>query len=90
MENKYKEALDDLQDYHNFYGDDVSFENYKLLKELVERGTPKKPKIFCDDYRYFECPSCGMTIGFMNEREEHHYCLNCGQAIDWRVRENNG
>ena len=84
--NKYKEAFDELKEVL-YLPDKYLEKRLNILQELVEKATPKRPKTYCDDYSYFDCPSCGMTIGFMNEREEHHYCLNCGQALSWSESE---
>ena len=83
--NKYQKALDDLQDYHNHYHDDVSFENYKLLKELVEKATPKKPiekPSFASGYK---CPNCECNIVLHGSHEicPTPHCSWCGQALDW-------
>lgn len=54
-------------------------------KELKEKQIPAKPIIgfFEEEEGAFDCPSCGTTIVALNDRIEHNYCLNCGQAIDW-------
>lgn len=99
--NKYQKALERIQKskliFHVYKGQTEGMKTPRIfdlyhgeiftLRELVEKATPKRPKTYCDDYSYFDCPSCGMTIGFMNEREEHHYCLNCGQALSWSESE---
>ena len=35
------------------------------------------------DYVKYVCPNCNMAIGAMGDREEHHFCLNCGQKLKW-------
>lgn len=63
------------------------------LEKLVEKATPKKPKIekhpYSIDYessladKYF-CPNCNQ---FLREVAGYHlnknYCPYCGQALDW-------
>ena len=58
-------------------------ESMIILKELVEKATPKKPIIGEDqDVRYasiYECPNCHkMFLGTGT-----NYCYRCGQALDW-------
>lgn len=98
--NKYKEALEDLldylQEYHNHYHDDVSFENRKLLKELVEKATPKKVDII-GDYNCI-CTNCENALGKETlefglskmYRWARAYCPYCGQALDWSEDDENG
>ena len=64
-------------------------EDFNLIKELVERATPKKP-VLINRQPYFKkyyksgytCPIChnkmyGATI----------YCHNCGQKLEWESYE---
>lgn len=69
-------------------------ENYKNLKELVDRATQKKkiqkhfneaelPWDFADKYVLrVACPSCENKL-----IEECGFCPHCGQAIDWSNEE---
>ena len=52
-------------------------------REAVEKQKPKKPKDVEYDYSYFVCDACGEGIYVSDDFESHHYCLNCGQAIQW-------
>lgn len=91
--NKYKEALEDLldylQEYHEHYHDDVSFENRKLLKELVDKATPKKVKVIDYNFGIFECPHCRANIYWSGNKKDHKHCLRCGQALDWSEEDEN-
>lgn len=59
---------------------------------LKERNTPKKPDYEGDGYADGElvydtwiCPNCGTK--YEVDYDEYDYCPECGQAIDWRVDE---
>lgn len=54
------------------------------IMELKERDTAKAPADTDDEFDMFVCPSCNMAIGAMGDREEHKFCLNCGQRLKWR------
>ena len=53
------------------------------IRELKERDTAKAPVDIDDEFDMYVCPSCNMAIGAMGNREEHHFCLNCGQRLKW-------
>ena len=53
------------------------------IMELKERDTAKEPVDIDDEFDMYVCPSCNMAIGAMGDREEHHFCLNCGQRLKW-------
>ena len=90
--NKYEEAKSNVVNtliriigyryYKNQFSHDLD-----VLGELVEKATPKKPSNIDYDYRNFRCPSCKEFIYGENSLIEHHYCLSCGQAIDWSEEE---
>ena len=88
--NKYQEALDDIKcDSYNCVEND--YENnfqqcykkqFKLLQELVDKATPKKPKTenFEDDrYNCYKhaCPTCG----YRWICDIPNYCPECGQRL---------
>ena len=50
---------------------------------LKERDTAKAPVDIDDEFDMYVCPSCDMAIGAMGDREEHKFCLNCGQRLRW-------
>ena len=60
----------------------------KELQELVYKATPKKPDYWGDGietddgstpFDHWDCPHCHHDLNY----EEHIFCPNCGQAIDW-------
>lgn len=75
--NKYQEALDNAID------SGIITKDWKLLKELVDKATPKKPYYWGDWYgdEYWKCPCCEKTYDV--DYGKNNYCHNCGQAIDW-------
>lgn len=97
MNNKYQEAIDIVARYCSDYRMGIFPSRHKLsneldiLKELVDRATPKKVKLMEDyyfpetnDYDYTSgyCPYCGTGVC----RDETHipnYCSNCGQKLLW-------
>lgn len=52
-------------------------------REAMEKQIPRKPRDVEYDYSYFVCDNCGTAIYTSDEFDGHHYCLNCGQAIEW-------
>lgn len=50
-----------------------------VLKKLIEKQIPKKPKYIEGDYDMPLCPCCGMSV----DENEENYCSVCGQALDW-------
>lgn len=54
------------------------------ITELKERNTAKAPVDIDEEFDMYVCPSCNMAIGAMGDREEHKFCLNCGQRLKWR------
>ena len=51
------------------------------IMELKERDTAKAPVDTDEEFDMYVCPSCNMAIGAIGDREEHKFCLNCGQRI---------
>lgn len=89
--NKYIEALDFVKKHLDSKQD---IEKIEVLKELVDKETPKKPhekyyQIICgvDDTMNcidYHCPSCGKkVVSDIVNYKEYRYCYHCGQAIDW-------
>ena len=54
------------------------------IQKLKERDTAKAPVDIDEEFDMYVCPSCNMAIGAMGDREEHKFCLNCGQRLKWR------
>ena len=71
----------------------------KMLSEYREIGTVEecrgavekqkaiKPEASDSDFDYYKCPVCGEIIWSTDNINDHNYCLNCGQAIDWEESE---
>lgn len=84
--NKYQETfeyviglLSDVFDYDLIA---MNPERYALLKELVDKATPKKITLYFDGIpKTYECPACKTrNMGY------GHYCPYCGQSLDRRMR----
>lgn len=93
--NKYQEALLNIRYYYAQSQKYKKLQKYnairqlETLQELVDKATPKKPKIrafneaepwYCADYLVEReaCPLCGRKL-----LDKDPYCYICGQAIDW-------
>ena len=76
----------------------VALEKYQAIgtleecKVAVEKMKPKKPELYGDGYAdgepvydFYRCPNCEKE--YEVEFEEHIYCPNCGQHLDWREEE---
>ena len=75
--SKKKKALIELKRYEDT---DLTPEQ---IRELKERDTAKAPVDINEEFDMYVCPSCNMAIGAMGDREEHKFCLNCGQKLNW-------
>ena len=60
----------------------------KMAISALEKQIPKKPIYQADGYYDGElvydtwlCPNCDTAYDV--DMDEHNYCPNCGQAIDW-------
>ena len=56
-------------------------------REAVEKQKAKKPEVIDQDFDYYKCPVCGEYIWATDNINDHKYCLNCGQAINWEESE---
>lgn len=70
------QALKELQQYREIG-------TVEECREAMEKQMPKKPRDVEYDHSYFVCDNCGTAIYTSDEFDGHHYCLNCGQAIEW-------
>ena len=84
--NKYQEALEKLRKIEQT--ENTWDENCEVLQELVDKATPMKPDYWGDGietddgstpFDHWDCPHCHHDLNY----EEHIFCPNCGQAIDW-------
>ena len=86
------QVIDFFVDFYIAQCDDERVEAAELLtneeveryKQLKERDTAKAPVDIDEEFDMYVCPSCNMAIGAMGDREEHKFCLNCGQRLKWR------
>lgn len=93
--NKYQEALKFFKKVANRiplkFANDKFCEQYDesliLIKELVDKVTPKKP-INKATYNYDDvpftalCPNCKENLGY-ESKGVYNYCPKCGQRILW-------
>lgn len=86
-----KSQLEDLiRDRESFmvgdYDKDIYDRDKEALKfavKAVEKQIPKKPQSAAYFYGYkFSCPCCANVLR-LDYDEEHEYCPDCGQALDW-------
>ena len=73
-------ALEEIQQYRKIG-------TVEECQEAVEKQEPKKPEVADSDFDYYKCPVCGAYIWATDCVQDHNYCLNCGQAIDWEESE---
>ena len=78
--NKYQQAL------NNCVNRWAPAADWNLLKELVEKATPKKPDVNINNGF---CPNCHNAFGLERTRQAMlrpywlSFCPCCGQALDW-------
>lgn len=53
------------------------------IREMKELDTAKEPVDIDDEFGVYVCPNCNATIEAIGDREDHHFCLNCGQRLQW-------
>ena len=72
-------------DYEGLGDEDVKElrKHLNMAANALEKQIPKKPYYLDEEHSYFECEDCGNAIYYSSEKEEHNYCLNCGQKLDW-------
>lgn len=59
-----------------------NIEALKIVKQAVEKQIPKKPTHY-DSIPHDRCPNCHNAVKVFCDAHEYHYCLYCGQALDW-------
>ena len=50
--------------------------------EALEKQIPKKPVNY-DSVPHSRCPACNNAVKVFEDAHEYHYCLYCGQRINW-------
>lgn len=55
--------------------------------EALEKQIPKKPKGDYHSVPHYRCPSCNSAVKVFEDAHEYHWCLYCGQALDWSDEE---
>lgn len=91
--NKYQEAFTEIHhilEHSHLHGmGTLEQEHFDVIKALVEKETPMKPKmvkLFGDDVT--TCPGLDCGVGIMEEESIFHkskYCGSCSQKIDWSL-----
>ena len=77
--NKYQKALNNVKRVY-VESEHYDEEDIRLLQELVDKATPKKPKrnVACDKTNFYYCSKCNTDV-YIGMK----YCCECGQALDW-------
>ena len=95
MESKYQEAFKRLinDDYVDKSGNQNELD-IKLIQELVDKATPKKPVRVCcepeeewdNEEEFYNCPNCGEPLPYNFDYDypiKNKCCLECQQVLDW-------
>lgn len=79
----YKEALEQLR-YEIEEEGHCSFieDEMKVAFDALEKQIPKKP-LFFDSVPHARCPVCKCSVKLFADAHESHFCLYCGQKLDW-------
>ncbi len=101
--NKYQEAYETIESIEIYEYAGARFPTFEMktdykgdldvLKELIDRATPKKVKVVPSDRLRFDglCPNCdrplfdGSDMFFKEKR--YQFCDYCGQKLDWSKNE---
>ena len=62
------------------------YEAIELAIEALEKQIPKKPVNY-NSIPHSRCPICNNSVKVYEDAHEYHYCLYCGQCLDWEGRE---
>ena len=54
--------------------------------EVLGKQIPKKPVNY-DSVPHSRCPACNNAVKVFEDAHEYHYCLYCGQRINWSTLE---
>lgn len=54
----------------------------KRIMSALEKQIPKKPLRF-DSVPHARCPVCNCSVKLFADAHESHFCLYCGQKLDW-------
>ena len=68
--------------------------NFALIKELVDKATPKKPVRVCcepeeewdNEEELYNCPNCGEPLPYNFDYDypiKNKCCLECQQVLNW-------
>lgn len=68
--------------------------NFALIKELVDKATPKKPvRVCCEpeeewdkEEELYNCPNCGEPLPYNFDYDypiKNKCCLECQQVLNW-------
>ena len=82
-----KNQKENLNVAYQIISDYESIGTVEECREAVEKQKAKKPEWSDSDFDYYKCPVCGEYICATDNINDHNYCLNCGQAIDWEESE---
>ena len=81
---KVKEALDNIIKEADGFAAEI-------LKDLVERNTPKKPLLIetsAENKHHYICSSCNTIVNIGNSigynKVFNVFCKKCGQRLKWR------
>lgn len=93
--SKYQEAFKRIinDDYLNANGNQYDLD-VKLIEELVDKATPKKPVRVCcepeeewdNEEELYNCPNCGEPLPYNFDYDypiKNKCCLECQQVLDW-------
>ena len=56
----------------------------KRILSALEKQIPKKPLKF-DSVPHARCPACNCSVKVYEDGHEYHYCLYCGQKLNWNA-----
>ena len=78
-----EQARNDLERYL-LRNEPCAYKAIALAMQALEKQMPQKVR-FEDDGDALICPRCGFDLMgcVVDAEEDPHYCLVCGQALDW-------